>query len=238
MDESVKSLLGNLSKQVSDRQAEETSHASFLQLNINTSEGLETLNVVFDTPERKAEWEEAFIKAKEKLEDTGAAPPPDLLSLIPIRKTRAGLQLTCAAPTIGLNSHNLKDVWVCNSDGYVGQVCVLSLKPEPTVVCCNGVCNARIMSIVSVPNLPTQGWTPAPSRAPAWSGTGWSTPDSPWIGSDGGTAESSPQSGNAGHLDLEEDDVTSDDEEDEMEAVRGKQNFIAIEHESNSSQVS
>ena len=231
------------SSQVSDRQAEETSHASFLQLNINTSEGLETLNVVFDTPERRGEWEEAFTKAKEKLEDTGAAPPPDLLSLIPIRKTRAGLQLTCAAPTLGLNSHSLKDVWVCNSDGYVGQVCVLSLKPEPTVVCCNGVCNARIMSIVSVPNLPNQGWgAAAPSRAPDWSGTGWSTPDSSnhkqWIGSDGGTAESSPQSGNAGHLDLEEDDVTTDDEEDEIEAVRGKQNFIAIEHESNSSQVS
>ena len=32
---------------------------------------------------------------------------------------------------------------------------MLSLKPEPTVVCCNGVCNARILSIVSVPNLPT-----------------------------------------------------------------------------------
>ena len=55
-------------------------------------------------------------------DDTGAAPPPDLLSLIPIRKTRAGLQFTSAAPTLGLNSHNLKDVWVCNSDGYVGQV--------------------------------------------------------------------------------------------------------------------
>ena len=57
-------------------------------------------------------------------DDTGAAPPPDLLSLIPIRKTRAGLQFTSAAPTLGLNSHNLKDVWVCNSDGYVGQVFV------------------------------------------------------------------------------------------------------------------
>ena len=54
--------------------------------------------------------------------ESEAAPPPDLLSLIPIRKTRAGLQFSCAAPTIGLNNHNLKDVWVCNSDGYVGQV--------------------------------------------------------------------------------------------------------------------
>ena len=32
------------------------------------SDGLESLNVVFDTGEKKAEWEEAFTKAKEKLE--------------------------------------------------------------------------------------------------------------------------------------------------------------------------
>ena len=48
--------------------------------------------------------------------------PPDFVNLIPIRKTRSGLQFTCAAPTLGLNAHRLKDVWVCNSDGYVGQV--------------------------------------------------------------------------------------------------------------------
>ncbi len=79
---------------------------------------------------------------------------PEFLNLIPIRKTRSGLQFTCAAPTLGLNAQRLKDVWVCNSDGYVGQVCVLSLLPEPTVICCNGVCNARILSIVSVPSIP------------------------------------------------------------------------------------
>lgn len=65
---------------------------------------------------------------------------------VPIRKTRAGLQFTCAAPTLGL-----RDVWVCNSDGYVGQVCVLSLQPEPTVTSCNGVCNARILCVASIP---------------------------------------------------------------------------------------
>lgn len=42
-------------------------------------------------------------------------------------------------------------MWVCNSDGYVGQVCVLSLSPEPTVTSCNGVCNARILCLASVP---------------------------------------------------------------------------------------
>ena len=83
LDDALKSLLGTLSKQVrenllwyyltfdflkvSERQATELSHASFLQLNINTNDGVETLNIAFETPERKNEWEEAFMKAKEKL---------------------------------------------------------------------------------------------------------------------------------------------------------------------------
>lgn len=41
-------------------------------------------------------------------------PPPEFVSALPIRKTRAGLQFTCAAATLGLNAHNLRDVWVCN----------------------------------------------------------------------------------------------------------------------------
>lgn len=40
---------------------------------------------------------------------------------------------------------------MCNSDGYVGQVCVLSLAPEPSVTSCNSVCNARILCVESVP---------------------------------------------------------------------------------------
>lgn len=77
-------------------------------------------------------------------------PSPELVATVPIRKTRAGLQFTCAAPTC---SDNGRDVWVCNSDGYVGQVCVLSLHPEPTVTSCNGVCNARILCVVAVPGI-------------------------------------------------------------------------------------
>lgn len=77
-------------------------------------------------------------------------PCPELVATVPIRKTRAGLQFTCAAPTLGDSG---KDVWVCNSDGYVGQVCILSLQPEPTVTSCNGVCNARILCVASVPGI-------------------------------------------------------------------------------------
>lgn len=77
-------------------------------------------------------------------------PIPDLIAAMPIRKTRAGLQFTCAAAAIG---EKRRDVWVCNSDGYVGQVCVLSLHPEPNVTSCNGVCNARILCIASIPGV-------------------------------------------------------------------------------------
>ena len=132
----------------------------------------------------------------------------------------------------------------------------MSLKPEPTVVCCNGVCNARILSIVSVPNLPCPGagatehaqWGGGCGDWPAeWGGggTGWSTPDSSNIdwgaqgaggGAEGGTADSSPQSGNTGHLDIE-DEVESSEEEEETDRDLGKQNYLRMEPKSSPPQV-
>lgn len=44
-------------------------------------------------------------------------------------------------------------MWVCNSDGYVGQVCLLSLRAEPDVEACIAVCSARILCIGAVPGL-------------------------------------------------------------------------------------
>lgn len=106
------------------------------------------MTVVFPKSEKRTQWEKAFHESKQKvMAILHRSPIPQFISSIPIRKTRAGLQFTCAAPTLGVQ----KDVWVCNSDGYVGQVCVLSLDPEPTVTSCNGVCNARILCVASVP---------------------------------------------------------------------------------------
>ena len=129
--------------------------------------GLQNISMMFSKPEKRASWEETFNDAKHKLGKytfykkclnvihiTNLAisgdrrPCPELIAAVPIRKTRAGLQFTCAAPTTGETG---RDVWVCNSDGYVGQVCILSLEPEPTVTSCNGVCNAKILCITSVP---------------------------------------------------------------------------------------
>jgi hypothetical protein len=85
----------------------------------------------------------------------GKLPHMQFLQALPIRKTRAGLLLSCAAPVSLQNkvtkSVDMSDVWVANSDGYVGQICILTLHPEPAITSCNGVCNSRITCILSVP---------------------------------------------------------------------------------------
>ncbi|KAK4872091.1 hypothetical protein RN001_016215 [Aquatica leii] len=150
LDEVIKEMFEKLNRQLVEQQNSD-SQLSCLDLTLNTSNGLENMSIVFSKPEKRASWEESFNEAKHKLAMTGDRRPcPELIAAVPIRKTRAGLQFTCAAPTIG---ENRRDVWVCNSDGYVGQVCVLSLQPEPNVTSCNGVCNARILCIASIPGI-------------------------------------------------------------------------------------
>ncbi|PNF36390.1 hypothetical protein B7P43_G17749 [Cryptotermes secundus] len=151
LEEVVREMLSSVNKQLAERQTSD-SQLSYLELTLNTQNGIENLSVVFTKPDKRTSWEESSNETKQKLAlSADRRPSPEFLSPLPIRKTRAGLQFTCAAPTLGLNAYNMRDVWVCNSDGYVGQVCVLSLQPEPTVISCNGVCNARILCIASIP---------------------------------------------------------------------------------------
>ncbi|XP_071444281.1 uncharacterized protein [Hetaerina americana] len=216
----LEEVLADLAAELRRRAAEASAMEaplSQLPLALHTQSGsVETLLAVFLKAEMRASWEEVFLEAKQKLTalSTDTFPTPEFVSPLPIRKTRAGLQFTCAAPTlpspppsqkegtppppsntresslpgktqaapsdgsvrarafssasdIGRSGRNVTvtkgsgsgwpegggggEVWVCNSDGYVGQVCVLSLQPEPTVASCNGVCNARILCISAVP---------------------------------------------------------------------------------------
>ncbi|XP_045481374.1 rho guanine nucleotide exchange factor 17 isoform X2 [Harmonia axyridis] len=157
LDEIVKEMISSVNKHLNEQQNCE-SQLSSLDLNLTTP-GEEHISIMFSTPEKRSTWEEAFIETKNKLVISGVKKPlPELVATVPIRKTRAGLQFTCAASTLG-DSH--KSVWVCNSDGYVGQVCILSFQPEPTVLSCNSVCNARILCIASVP----AGSEPVPPTA-------------------------------------------------------------------------
>lgn len=147
LEESIRDLQREVQRQLSERQTNDA-QLNILELMLNSSGGIQNMTVLFSKPDKRAQWEEAFTEAKQKLASAlERCQIPEFVVSVPIRKTRAGLQFTCASPTLGIQ----RDVWVCNSDGYVGQVCVLSLVPEPTVTSCNGVCNARILCVASVP---------------------------------------------------------------------------------------
>ncbi|XP_024217361.1 rho guanine nucleotide exchange factor 17 isoform X2 [Halyomorpha halys] len=148
LEESVRDMLAALNRQLCERHSAD-SQLSHLDLNITTPNGVENIGLIFSKPEKRTNWEEVFTEAKNRLAACGDRRGcPELVAAVPVRKTRAGLTFTCAGPTPAS-----AEVWVCNSDGYVGQVCVLSLaRPsEPTVTSCNGVCNARILCIAPVP---------------------------------------------------------------------------------------
>uniref|UniRef100_A0A182J3E0 Uncharacterized protein n=1 Tax=Anopheles atroparvus TaxID=41427 RepID=A0A182J3E0_ANOAO len=147
LEEAIRELQRDIQRQLAERQTNDA-QLNVLELTWNTSSGIQNMTVVFSKPEKRTQWEEFFAEAKQKLASSmERSQIPEFFVSVPIRKTRAGLQFTCASPTLG----SQKDVWVCNSDGYVGQVCVLSLVPEPSVTSCNGVCNARILCVASVP---------------------------------------------------------------------------------------
>ncbi|XP_037087920.1 rho guanine nucleotide exchange factor 17-like [Pollicipes pollicipes] len=156
VEELVKEMANVLNKQLSERHRAD-SQLMLLQLNVATQEGIENISMNFFEVEKRTAWEQIFNETKQKLAlSADRRAVPEFLYPLPIRKTRAGLQFTCAAATLSASPQHRSDVWVCNSDGYVGQICVLSLRPEPTVTSCNGVCNSRILCIAPVPSAPAR----------------------------------------------------------------------------------
>ncbi|KAL0819297.1 hypothetical protein ABMA28_008534 [Loxostege sticticalis] len=153
LEELVRDMLQNVNRQLLERQSSDT-QLCYMEISVNTSNGPENLTIIFPKTDKRSSWEELINETKQKMSMYGPErTAPEFLSPVPIRKTRAGLQFTCAAPTIPPKGQP-PDVWVCNSDGYVGQVCVLTLSPKPQVTSCNGVCNARILCVACVPPAP------------------------------------------------------------------------------------
>ncbi|XP_066155491.1 rho guanine nucleotide exchange factor 17-like [Euwallacea fornicatus] len=152
LDDLVKEMIGNSNKQIQLHQNNEA-QLCVVDLSIVTQNGIESVSLDFPKAEIRASWEETLIECQAKLGDR--RPTPEIYAILPIRKTRAGLVLSTAAHTF---SDNGRDVWLCNSDGHVGQVCILNLneKYEPAITSCNGICNSRILCITAVPGAGLQ----------------------------------------------------------------------------------
>lgn len=156
LEDMIKELSTTLSRQLSEANARlASSDSNKMELLVTTQEGVLHLVIGFCSAEKRASWETAFTDAKQKLSLLSDKRAPEFLQPLQITKTRAGMQFSCAAPIDGVNQSGFRDVWVCNSDGYVGHMCLLSLQPEPIVTLNTPVpgCNARILCICAVPTF-------------------------------------------------------------------------------------
>ncbi|XP_034556921.1 rho guanine nucleotide exchange factor 17-like [Notolabrus celidotus] len=153
LDEVIKDLMASVHRELSEKQSLAFSMTCLpTKLEFTTASAESSFVFEFTSPDIRSHFEQAFEEAKKKLAMNKDQWDPEFLKAIPIMKTRSGMQFSCASP-----SHSCPDsgceVWVCNSDGYVGQVCLLNIKDEPTVEACIAVCSARIICIAAVPGL-------------------------------------------------------------------------------------
>uniref|UniRef100_A0A4W3JM75 Rho guanine nucleotide exchange factor 17 n=1 Tax=Callorhinchus milii TaxID=7868 RepID=A0A4W3JM75_CALMI len=155
LDDVIKDLMASVNRELSEKQSLAVSTMfplTKVEMTATTPDGTETFVFEFSSIEARASFEQAFEETKKKLALNKDHWDPEFLKAIPIMKTRSGMQFSCASPSHG-GPDNTHEVWVCNSDGYVGQVCLLSVKPVPTVEACIAVCSARIICIAAVPGL-------------------------------------------------------------------------------------
>ncbi|NWR43255.1 ARHGH factor, partial [Regulus satrapa] len=170
LDDVIKDLMAAIHRELSEKQSLSFSMAfppNKVELSTTKADGTESFIFEFPNPDARLGFEQAFEDAKKKLASSKNCLDPEFLKAIPIMKTRSGMQFSCASPSHG-SPESSHEVWVCNSDGYVGQVCLLSIRKEPTVEACIAVCSARILCIASVPGLKRtySCFSPLPSSLP------------------------------------------------------------------------
>uniref|UniRef100_A0A8C9F6V1 Rho guanine nucleotide exchange factor 17 n=1 Tax=Pavo cristatus TaxID=9049 RepID=A0A8C9F6V1_PAVCR len=155
LDDVIKDLMAAIHRELAEKQSLSFSMAfppNKVELSAAKADGTESFIFEFPNPDARLGFEQALEDAKKKLASSKNCLDPEFLKAIPIMKTRSGMQFSCASPSHS-SPENAHEVWVCNSDGYVGQVCLLSIRKEPIVEACIAVCSARILCIASVPGL-------------------------------------------------------------------------------------
>ncbi|XP_040195988.1 rho guanine nucleotide exchange factor 17 isoform X1 [Rana temporaria] len=155
LDDVIKDMMASVHRELAEKQSLSYSMSfppNKVELTTTKADGTDSFIFEFSSPDARLHFEQGFEEAKKKLATSKNRLDPEFLKAIPIMKTRSGMQFSCASPSHS-SSDNVHEVWVCNSDGYVGQVCLLSIRNEPTVEACIAVCSARILCIASVPGL-------------------------------------------------------------------------------------
>uniref|UniRef100_A0A670Z8F7 Rho guanine nucleotide exchange factor 17 n=1 Tax=Pseudonaja textilis TaxID=8673 RepID=A0A670Z8F7_PSETE len=166
LDDVIKDLMAAIHRELTEKQSVSFS-LSFppnkMELTVTKADSTDSHIFEFPNPDARHSFEQGFEDAKKKLASNKNCLDPEFLKAIPIMKTRSGMQVGASAvPVLNQNAY---EVWVCNSDGYVGQVCLLSIRKEPIVEACIAVCSARILCIASVPGRGIEVASPASELA-------------------------------------------------------------------------
>ncbi|KAK6296452.1 hypothetical protein J4Q44_G00325940 [Coregonus suidteri] len=168
LDDVIKDLMASVHRELAEKQSLAFS-MTFLptKLELTTASAETSFVFEFSSPDTRSNFQQAFEDAKKKLAMNKEQWDPEFLKAIPIMKTRSGMQFSCASPSHSCPESS-SEVWVCNSDGYVGQVCLLNIRDQPTVEACIAVCSARIICIAAVPGLKgrERGVEPSPALPP------------------------------------------------------------------------
>ncbi|VDO55204.1 unnamed protein product [Haemonchus placei] len=126
-----------------------------VHLAVATSNGVETVPLEFGSAEKRAVWETAFREAKTALINQQISAPPAKIKAVIAHQTRAGLQLSAATVVPGKRPDSTPYIWLFSSDGFSGQVAVVSLESgDPCIESCSGIGNATVTAACTVPPSP------------------------------------------------------------------------------------
>ena len=156
LSEQVGELLQQRNRQLvemTNRSQQSLLDMATLDLIATTPQGEFTLTIGFSNPEKRQQFESAFLEARQRLSATSGRRVPQFINYLPVMRIRQGMVFSFCAATEDLNHFNCRDIWIVNSDGYLDNVCLLQLQPEPTISQNTPLpgCNGQIYCMCAVP---------------------------------------------------------------------------------------
>jgi hypothetical protein len=67
LDDLTRQMLAKLNGQLAERQNADTQQSTYLDLSVNTSDGVETISLIFPDAARRGQWEDSFNQVKKSL---------------------------------------------------------------------------------------------------------------------------------------------------------------------------
>nr|CAB3222858.1 rho guanine nucleotide exchange factor 17-like [Phallusia mammillata] len=173
LDDALRELMYQTNQRIAEKQnvTPAITLPGRMEIGISTSDGMKIFPFEFMSEDRKTQFEILLINARTNSTSQKGRWDPAFLKAIPVSKNRNGMQLSCSSANTDAYS-GLKEVWVCNTDDYVGEICFLNvIDGDPCQSHCVRVCKSKICCITQAPAwdrrlVPTSTFLSDVSKAP------------------------------------------------------------------------